>query len=142
MIKSNLGRKGLFHLRACNLSCREAEQELKAGTWRQDLIQSLWKTAASWLAPPGLLSLVSVYTGNYHSGLGAPTQSRQCPTEGPRGAYSGSHLSDDSSLCEADKSLAVTLGGGGRDVDVRVLSWADGLPCTNLSSAPLPVPIL
>ena len=31
----------------------------KAGTWRQELMQRPWKGAAYWLAPHGLLSLLS-----------------------------------------------------------------------------------
>jgi hypothetical protein len=36
IIKSNLG-KSLFHLTGNNLSLKEIEEELKAGSWRQEL---------------------------------------------------------------------------------------------------------
>jgi hypothetical protein len=34
----------------------------KAGTWRQEPMQRSWRDAASWLASPGLLSLLSYRT--------------------------------------------------------------------------------
>jgi hypothetical protein len=50
------------------------------GTWRQELTQRSWRDAAHWLAPRGLLSLLSYSTqehlprvGSTHSGLGSHT---------------------------------------------------------------------
>jgi hypothetical protein len=37
----------------------------RAGTWRQELMQSPWKGAAYWLASPGLLSLLFYRTQDY-----------------------------------------------------------------------------
>ena len=48
----------------------------KAGTWRQELMERPWRNAAYWLAPHGLLSLLSYSTqdhqprsGTAHSAL-------------------------------------------------------------------------
>ena len=48
----------------------------KAGTWRQESMQRLWRVAAYWLAHPGLLNLLSYRTrdhqfrdGTTHNGL-------------------------------------------------------------------------
>ena len=37
----------------------------RAGTWRQELIQRLWRGAAYWLASPGLLILLSFRTQDH-----------------------------------------------------------------------------
>ena len=54
----------------------------RGGTWRQELMQTLWTGTAHWLAPHGLLSLLSYRTqdhqardGTTHNGLGPPHQS-------------------------------------------------------------------
>jgi hypothetical protein len=51
----------------------------RAGTWRQEMMQRPWKGAAYWLAPHGLLGLLSYRTqdhqprdGTTHNGLGPP----------------------------------------------------------------------
>jgi hypothetical protein len=61
---------------------RKLLQELRAGTWTQDLMQKTWKSAAHWLAPYGLLDLFSYGTQNpqfrgssAHSVLAIPQQS-------------------------------------------------------------------
>jgi hypothetical protein len=53
-----------------------------AGAWRQEMMQRPQKFAAYWLAPHGLLSLLSYRTQNHqprvgttHSGLSSPHQS-------------------------------------------------------------------
>ena len=55
---------------------------LRAGTWRQELVQRPRRGAAYWLAPHDLLSLLSYRTQDHqsrhniiHSGLGPPHQS-------------------------------------------------------------------
>ena len=53
--KQTWGAKGLFLLTAYRPSDREA----KVATWRQELKQRPWRGAAYWLAPHGLLSLLS-----------------------------------------------------------------------------------
>jgi len=60
MSKTKLGRKGLFlqlnfHLTEEALS----SEEVRAGTWRQELMKRPRRGAAYWLAPPGLLRLLS-----------------------------------------------------------------------------------
>ena len=54
----------------------------RAGTWRQELMQRPWSSAAHWLAPHGLIRLLSYRTqdhqirdGTTHHGLGPPHQS-------------------------------------------------------------------
>ena len=37
----------------------------RAGTWRQELIQTPWRGAAYWIAPPGMFSLLSYRTQDY-----------------------------------------------------------------------------
>jgi hypothetical protein len=37
----------------------------RAGTWRQELMQRLWRVTAYWLAPHGLLSLLSYRTKDH-----------------------------------------------------------------------------
>ena len=58
---------------------RKSGQKVRAGTWRQELMQRPWGVAAYWLAPHGLLSLLSYKTqdqqamnGTTHNGLGSP----------------------------------------------------------------------
>jgi hypothetical protein len=57
--KSNLGRKGLFHL--ITLITRNARLDIQGRKMRegQELKQKLWRHAAYWLAHHGLLSLLS-----------------------------------------------------------------------------------
>ena len=54
-------------------------KQVRAGTWRQELMQKPWRGAAYWLALHGLLSLLSYRTqdhqprdGPTHNGLGPP----------------------------------------------------------------------
>ena len=46
---------------------REAREgtQIRAGTWRQELVLKPWGSAAYWLAPYGLLSLLSYRTQGY-----------------------------------------------------------------------------
>jgi hypothetical protein len=37
----------------------QSRNSKRAGAWKQELMHRPWKSAASWLAPPGLLSLLS-----------------------------------------------------------------------------------
>ena len=56
--------------------------EDRTGTWRQELKQKSWRDVPYWLAPHGLLSLLSYRTqdhqpkgGPTHSGINSPHQS-------------------------------------------------------------------
>jgi hypothetical protein len=49
MIKSNLGRKGLFHPQF-HFKSSEGRNSHRAGTRRQELMQKPWRGAANWLA--------------------------------------------------------------------------------------------
>ena len=58
----------------------------RIGTWRQELIQKPWRGAAYWLAPHGLLSLLSYRTqdhqprdGPTHNGQNPPTMGGASP---------------------------------------------------------------
>jgi hypothetical protein len=54
--RSELGRKGLIWL-TLSYHC-SSSKEVRAGTWRQKLVQRPRRSAAYWLAPHGLLSLL------------------------------------------------------------------------------------
>lgn len=56
-------RKGLHIL--VRVSWGKPRQELKADTWRQEQKQKPQRNAACWLAPPGLLSLLSNTTEDH-----------------------------------------------------------------------------
>jgi hypothetical protein len=69
MIKATWEGKGLFgHYTPTSKFTIEGSQEhgLRAGTGRQEVLQRPWRGAAYWLAPPGLLSLVSYRTQDLH----------------------------------------------------------------------------
>lgn len=51
------GRKGLFQLTTLR-SHSPSLREVRAGAWRQELMQRPQRNAAYWLAPPGLFSLL------------------------------------------------------------------------------------
>ena len=53
MIKSNLGKKGfiLSPIQGHSQSLREVSQELKAGTWRQELKQRTRRNTTYWFVP-------------------------------------------------------------------------------------------
>jgi hypothetical protein len=55
----------------------------RAGTWRQELIQRLWRGDAYWLASPGLLSLLSYRTQYYQSRDGTTHHGLRPPTLDP-----------------------------------------------------------
>ena len=72
----------------------------RAETWRQELMQRPWRSAAYWLASPGLLSLLSYRTqghqprgGTTHNGLGPPHLMRKCLTAGSHGGISSREAS-------------------------------------------------
>jgi hypothetical protein len=60
--KSNLGRKCLFELHVLTTVHYEKKtgQELKAGTWRQELKQKPWRKIVYWLSLHSLLGLLSL----------------------------------------------------------------------------------
>jgi hypothetical protein len=62
MTKGIMGRKGFILLTVSYekqfiIKSSECKNSIRAGTWRQELMQRPWRGAASWLAPHGLLSL-------------------------------------------------------------------------------------
>ena len=88
-----LGKKGFiqFTILYYSPSLREVRTNRnRAGTWRQELMQWPWRSAAYWLAPHGLLSLLSDRTQDHlprvcptHNGRGPPPIShdyKSCPT--------------------------------------------------------------
>jgi hypothetical protein len=54
---SNLGSQGFIQLTLPH-HC-SSSKEVRPETWRQELMQRPWRGAAFWLAPHGLLSLLS-----------------------------------------------------------------------------------
>lgn len=64
----NVGRKGLFPL------LREAKQEPKAGTWRQEQKEKPWRDSASWLAALTFLGLFSDPTQDHMPRVGTNPQ--------------------------------------------------------------------
>jgi hypothetical protein len=67
MTKKQLRRKGFVWLTLpyCCLSPRESGLELKQ-VRKQELMQRPWRDVLYWLASPGLLSLFSYRTQDYH----------------------------------------------------------------------------
>ena len=61
--QKHLGRREIFISQLSGpLLVTEGSQDqnsYRAGTWRQELVQRPWRGAADWLAPHGLLSLLS-----------------------------------------------------------------------------------
>jgi hypothetical protein len=73
--QNNLERKGFSWLtfpHHCS-SSKEVGTGIsnRVGIWRQELMQSLGRDAADWLAPPGLLSLLSYRTQDHQPREGA-----------------------------------------------------------------------
>jgi hypothetical protein len=67
--QKQLVRKGfiLLTLLYHSLSSREVRAEIKAGTWRQELVQRPWRNVAYWLTPHALLNLLSDSTQDHHT---------------------------------------------------------------------------
>ena len=83
MTKKQVGEERVFsaYTSTLRLITKESQDRNshRAGTWRQELMQRPWRNAASRLASPGLLSLLSYRTQDYqprdgttHNGLGPP----------------------------------------------------------------------
>lgn len=53
-------------------------REIRAGTWRQELMQKLWKSVAFWLLPHGFLCLLSYSPPKYLPIISH--QSKKCTT--------------------------------------------------------------
>ena len=88
-----------------------SSKAVKAGTWRQELMQRPWRCAAYWLAPHGLLSLLSFRcqdhqprNGTTHNGPVPPTSiTKKIPYSQILRRHflnGGSLLSLNSSLCQ------------------------------------------
>lgn len=69
MVKGMWGGKGLFDF---HILSHSPLREASAGTWRQELTQRSWRDTAYWLAPQGLLSLLSYRTQD-HQRRGKPS---------------------------------------------------------------------
>ena len=50
-----------------------SSREVRAGPWRQELMQRPWRDAAYWPAPPGLLIFHSYRTRTISPGVAPPT---------------------------------------------------------------------
>ena len=74
MGKSNLGRQGFISLTVSYDS--SSSKAVRAGTWKQELMQRPWREAAYWLAFHGLLSLLSNRTQG-HQLRGSTTRKAQ-----------------------------------------------------------------
>ena len=61
MTQSNLGRKGFIGV-IYFIKESQGRNTKWAGTWKQELMQRPWRGATYWLAPEGLLSLLSYST--------------------------------------------------------------------------------
>ena len=66
----------ILHLHITIHHPREIRAGTQEGTWRQELKQRPWRSAAYWLAPPGLLSLLS-YTPWDHPAMEGTTHNGQ-----------------------------------------------------------------
>ena len=76
--KATRGGKGLccFQFHSTVYYLEKSGQELRAGTWKQELMQRPWRGAAYWLVPHGMINLCSYRTqdhqprdGPSHNGL-------------------------------------------------------------------------
>ena len=99
----------------------KSEHALKLGrTWRLELMQRPWRNAVYyWLAPHGLLSLLSYRTQVHQPRDGTPHQSliKKMPSSWilqRQFLNRGSLLSDNSSLCQVDIKLARIVVGSTR----------------------------
>jgi hypothetical protein len=83
MTKKQVGRKEFIWLTLpyCCSSPRKSGLELKQ-VRKQELMQRPWRDVSFWLASPGLLSLLSYRTQDYHPRNG-PTYKGPSPTHTP-----------------------------------------------------------
>jgi hypothetical protein len=83
MTKKEVGEERVYSVYTSTLLFITKESQgrnsYRAGTWRQELMQRPWRDVLYWLASPGLLSLLSYRTQDYHprdgtthNGLGLP----------------------------------------------------------------------
>ena len=112
-----MGGKGLFGLHlhiAVHHQRKSGQKRNRAGTWRKELMQRPWRDVAYWIAPHGLLSLLSYRiqdhqprNGTTYNGLGPPlliTNREDTIQLDYIVAFPQPRLllSDDSSLCQVD----------------------------------------
>ena len=64
----------------------------RAGTWRQELMQRPWRSAAYWLAPHGLLNLLSSTTQDHQSRGGTTGKCWTLPCKSPIKKMPSDHL--------------------------------------------------
>ena len=98
--ESGVERKGAFQLTVYQGKSR---QRLKAGSWRQELMQKPWRSAAYWLASRGFLSWLSdtvqghLPRGWHHPQWTVPShidqKPRKCPMGWPRSQSDGGIVS-------------------------------------------------
>ena len=118
----------------------------RAGTWRPELMQSPWRGAAYWLAPHGLLSLLSYRTQDYQPSNGAthngPSQAWSPIEKMPYSWISWRHflkgsfiLCDNSTLCQVDRqNQPLYIDMLGIVMDCRYYSWEKPFPFDTVHS--------
>jgi hypothetical protein len=83
MTKKQVGEKRVYSAYTSTLLCitkgNQDRNSHRAGTWRQELIQRLWRDVTYWLVSPGVISLLSYRTqdcqprdGTTHNGPSHP----------------------------------------------------------------------
>jgi hypothetical protein len=75
MTKATWGGKALFSL----IKGSQDRNSSRAGTWRQELMQTPWRGAAYWLASHNLFSLLSHRTQDNHQPRDDTTHNGLCP---------------------------------------------------------------